>query len=465
MPTPQKLSKEQANELLKKEPLIMVAYNNKKVFSIKNIAAFIFFSAQDFEEFKIEFKKYVPAIIKLKTIENCNEVFDLAHLLIDNPAQLVYLYKHGVITSDDIVRNDPKKVEELIKLIWQKQDNDCFFFIKKDNNFVKEDFFTKLFFDERTAIMDAEKFGGTIEQHTLVEPLYNKMFSNINLFKVNEQIYTMSEILSALFFKFQKQCLPFNSMRSLLNMGLSIYEGEDYDGVKVFKQLGCATFFTYDVSEQDLPISAKNLMPENAKFVRVEPLDKMYDYLTSKYIFLNGARHTSKEIFYNALSGYDYKKVWTREEIEYKLENISRVDQLFVILSDNMIQTTGRIFPQIININFPTIRIFSDYGRAVMFCQNNNKYSYDGKMLIGELNRNVPGYTLLEFLSQALIIGIKGIEIDPGDEERLFIPLKMYFDATRQRPLEPNRIYEVENVTDEERILMKEIGFNPMFPI
>ena len=455
------LSKEEALNIIKDRPFVGVVFHNNKVLSINTTAAFIIFSDRGINELKNELKGYLPNELSYKPIKDCKDLSSLMLLFSQNNCKYIYFQGYGFLKKEDTIRIDKEKIKRLIQEVWPKQDNDFFFILKKDNNYYLKNNNRIIMFNEKEAIQNANTINGEIQRVTYVEPLLNKMFEDTAWYWINGDIYTMEEFLQSLKYKFKKQSLPYESIKYLINKGLQVYAGTENKKLKLCKHLDCSLFFTYDVEEEGLPNEIRNSMPQNSKFVEINNDTDLYDYITSEYIFINGARHTTRKTMYNAISGFNYSHQWEMSETEEKLEKLFRQEVCYTIL-DRRINSTNRSYPKVFNINCPTIWLFSDYGKAVMYCQSHNKYTEDGRLLIGEVNRNLPGLSLLDLLSLAIKAGVKAVEIDPGDNDRIYIPLMSIFKLTKQTPLTISRIFTPPPETEEEFRRNKETGFNPI---
>ena len=127
------------------------------------------------------------------------------------------------------------------------------------------------------------------------------------------------------------------------------------------------------------------------------------------------------------------------------MQKLFNTQYLYVILSrEEYKEKYHASIPSIIESARRKIWIFEDYGKALNFCQQKDRFVAEGIPAIGLLSATTDGWDLHSILSLLLTINVADIEVNPLEDDRILLSIHNMLQIAGLQPKDKQTIKRIQ---------------------
>ena len=391
-------------------------------------------------------QEYTAASITLKNPTHLFDFFSQCHL------KNIYIADMGILSFNKA--QDAMQQYKIEATLAHKLDNEHFYWIGFSNgSSYKQDGALCLYLRFHEAQQQADAMGGHLGTFTIVEPLCRDCFVPDEHYYIEGMLVKGHIIKNACQSHFNKTMLPFAIVKEYIDQGLSVFAGQNaWDEFELFKYQGFSSLFSPKASRNLIHPLVQQALPDDSAFFPIQKREALYEVVDTMYISFDCMYHCTREVFENAIMGKDNYKDWPEPELAHKTQELFNTTYLYIILSrENYNERTRTSFPSIINSARKRVWLFEDYGKALNFCQQKERFIDSDMPAIGLLTSATEGWDLHNILSLLLTRGVEDIELNPLEEDRMLLPIRFMLRVQNLQPLNKDAIKRIQLDTSDEK--------------
>lgn len=383
-------------------------------------------------------QEYVLAPITFNTASHLQAFFSKGQI------QRFCIVDIGIFTQQAVVES--VQLAKIQELMTHKLDNEHFYWIGfSDGRSYLKDEALCLYLNQHEAQHEAEKVGGYLGSFTIVEPVFTNCIKTDSQYRLGDMSISGYVLKNACQQHFNKTMLPFSTIKTYIDKGLSVFAGQnDWDEFELFTHQGMSTLFSPQADRSLIHPLMQQSLPDDSQFFLIEKRESLYEFVSTKYVAIDCMYHCERAVFEDAIMGRNDYRQWTHEELIAKAQELFNKNYLYIILSrDDYKDKTHSSYPSIINAEQKKVWIFEDYGKALNFCQQKDRFIDNNVPAIGLLTSYREGWDLHNILSLLTTIDVQNVELNPLEEDRMLLPIRFLLKANNLPTLEKKDIHKI----------------------
>lgn len=351
----------------------------------------------------------------------------------------------GIFTIQNV--QEASQLKNILQLLEHKLDNENFYWIGfADGHTHTKNGALCIYLDFNEAQFAATQVGGHLGTINIVEPVFTERFVGDKNYYLKDMTIKGYLIKRACQYHFQRTLLSFDVVKQYIDRGLSVFAGQnDWDEFEVFTHQGMSTLFSARADKTLIHPLIQQSFPQDSDFYPVQKRESLYSFAETKFINIDCTYHCTREIFENAIMGRnDYQKITDDEKIQ-RVQKLFNTQYLYVILSrEEYKEKHHASTPSIIESARRKIWIFEDYGKALNFCQQKDRFVAEGIPAIGLLSATTDGWDLHSILSLLLTINVADIEVNPLEDDRILLSIHNMLQIAGLQPKDKQTIKRIQ---------------------
>lgn len=321
---------------------------------------------------------------------------------------------------------DAQNIVNIAQALHHKLDNENFYWIgfPDGTTYTKEDALC-LYLNIHEARQQADSVGGYLGTINIVQSVFLDCFKSETTYYLNKVIINGDILTTACKKHFEETQMSFNTVKEYVDKGLSVFAGQDdWDEFEVFNHQGMSTLFSPRADRHLIHPLVQQSFPQDSDFYPVQKRENLYSFVNTRYVFIDCMYHCTREIFENAIMGRnDYQDFSDKEKADIT-KCLFEAPYLYIILSREEYKERFHCsIPSVINTQKDRVWIFDDYGKAVNFCQQKERFVAEGIPAIGLIAAARKGWDLHTILSLLLTIGVEEVELNPLEDDRVLLSI------------------------------------------
>ena len=351
----------------------------------------------------------------------------------------------GIITIDD--SHTAMQISDVKNAMKYKLDNEYFYWIGfSDGRLYLKDDALCLYLNLHEARHVAEQLGGHLGSFTVIAPVLTNCIKEDATYFVNNMFIKGYVFKSACIQHFNDSKLPFDTIKSYIDKGLSIFAGQnDWDEFELFVNQGMSTVFSEGADLNLIHPLIQQTFPDDSQFFPVQKRELLYEFVTTKNVSIDCKYHCDRDLFENAIMGRNDYKTYSLEEKQTRIKQLFDKTYLYVILSrEEYKEKLHSSYPSVINSTRRKVWIFDDYGKALTFCQRKERFVAEGVPAIGLITSAKTGWDLHSILSLLLTWNVEDVELNPLEDDRMLLPIQFILSAHNLPVLRKDQIQRIQ---------------------
>ena len=389
--------------------------------------------------------EYVTASITFKDIAHLRDFVSKCNI------QQFCIVDIGIFSLQNIC--DAQQIVALSQELQYKRDNESFYWIGFANGTTyTRDGALCLYLNVHEARQQADIVSGHLGMLNIIEPVFRECFKSDKIYYVNKTFVKGYVLAKACKYHFETTLLPFETVKEYVDNGLSVFAGQDaWDEFEVFTHQKMSTLFSPRADRNLIHPLVQQSFPQDSDFYPVTKRENLYSFVDTEYVFIDCMYHCRRSVFENAIMGRNDYPVWTEKEKADIVKCLFGAPYLYIILSREEYKERFHCsVPSVIYAERNKVWIFDDYGKALNFCQQKERFVAEGVPAIGLIASAKKGWDLHNILSLLLTIDVQDIELNPLEDDRALLSIEFMLQSQNLPILSKDNITRIQLVKAED---------------